>query len=147
MSGTELQQHLTFSYEMGSGGMSRLWASKEAEAREPKGARSEHGGSIHGAGIYDSLRSEGYQGQHVLIHQVGRVTPNQGVLREPKSGERYVGDAHHRIAGAAGAERDTGHPIYIPLEYEDPTKKRKEARIFSYEHRYPQNIRGDDWYD
>ena len=120
MTGKELQRSITHSWDapldMTPGDpteLNALWEKKTFEAKQPRG--------VHGAGIYSSLKSRGYEGAPLRLHDynvftnAGYEVPARGVM-----------DGHHRIAAAAALE-DEGKQVYIPVTHEDS------------------RIGGDDW--
>lgn len=123
MTGTELQRSITHSYDapldMEPGdpkALGELWEQKTAEAKRREGSWG-----THGAGVYDSIKQRGYQGEPIKLHDydvftnAGYMTPARGIM-----------DGHHRVAAAAALEKE-GQQVYIPVEHvaqgEDPWDK------------------------
>lgn len=120
MTGSELQRSITHSYDapldMEPGdpeALGELWEGKTYEAKQPRG--------VHGAGVYDSIKQRGYQGEPIKLYDydvftnAGYTVPARGVM-----------DGHHRVAAAAALEKE-GQQVYIPVEHvaqdEDPWDK------------------------
>jgi hypothetical protein len=114
MTGSELQRSITHSWDgpldMAPGDtkeLNKLWERKEYEAK-----RSDYSDE-HGAGLYDSLKSRGYEGKPLLLNDydvftdAGVHVPARGIM-----------DGHHRIAAAAALERE-GKQVYIPIVHQD----------------------------
>lgn len=109
MSGTEWQSFITHSTD---GSIPSLWDQKESESRYPAGSR------MHGAGLYDSMKSGGYDMDKATKSPATIIfedSPNGKEVRHVQS------EGHHRVAAAAAVERDTGKPIYMPVNYVDNT--------------------------
>lgn len=120
MTGTEWQSQVTHSTD---GPIDTVWTEKESQSRAPKES------NVHGAGLYDSMKNEGYLGRKSLNSQptiVFETSPSGKTLRRTQS------EGHHRVAAAAAVERDTGKPVYIPTNYVDITPgaraRQREAR-------------------
>lgn len=118
MSGTEWQDDVTHSTD---GPIDTVWKEKEAQSRAPGDQRN----APHGAGLYDSMKEEGFNRSKSL-----NSTPTI-VIEQSPSGKQYrrvQSEGHHRVAAAAAIEKDTGKPVYLPTNYVDITdaaRKRK----------------------
>lgn len=98
--GQELQNTITESGDMfDHENLDQMWDRKAEEAKVPGNVRG------HGAGVYDSLKSQGYNGMPLTVSHDRRGT--------------YVYNGHHRIAAAAAIERETGKNVWIPVEHND----------------------------
>jgi len=120
MTGTEWQDFVTHSTD---GPLEHIWPQKEQESRAPAAS------GRHGAGVYDSLKSEGYN------HFKGVNSPATIIFEESPDGKsvRHVqSEGHHRVAAAAAVERDTGKPVYLPTNYVDNTPGAR-ARMRAYQ--------------
>ena len=77
--------------------MDSMWARKSAEAK------SDRIGWVHGAGVYESLATEGWRGGKLSVHDDGA--------------RRQLMDGHHRVAAAADLEAEGKGPVWIPLDH------------------------------
>lgn len=98
----------------------RLLNDKKNEAAKPAGAKDDFGNPIHGAGLYDKIAKEGFQG-HIQLDLT---------TERPK-----IWEGHHRL----GAAHDLGEQ-FVGLDYVSPNNPDDpEWRKPSYQERYPQN--------
>ena len=124
--------------------MDEMWSRKEAEARQPKelpvhdvqwrggrGVRVQIGSvpnGTHGAGLYDSIKSEGLrQGPAARSASAPKGAvfgpaepPMTGDIQtyvDVDTGEKRQGEGHHRIAAAAALEKETGKSVWIRPTY------------------------------
>ena len=98
--GQELQNAITNSGDLEPGeDLPHMWDRKAEESKEP--GRS----GKHGAGVYDSMKEEGYNGMPLTVSHDHRG--------------KYVYNGHHRIAAAAAVARETGRNVWIPVEHND----------------------------
>jgi hypothetical protein len=109
-SGQELQDSITRSWDIdedeGDTGLESMWNRKlEESMAHPRSGQ-------HGAGVYDSIREEGFR-PHVRLgvhwgDQPGTDTP-----------DLHIEEGHHRLASAAALERETGQPQWINVDNYD----------------------------
>jgi hypothetical protein len=115
MTGSELKSTINRSSDLRPGeNMSSMWGRKLERAKEP-------GPYKHGSGVYDTLMSEGYDASKPRLSGMGDGVV--GPIRLQQSGfgdnrQTRVSDAHHRIAAADDIERQTGQPVWMPVEYD-----------------------------
>lgn len=86
------------------GSMSRMWEHKELESRGKPYQNRADWMQPHGAGLYESVKTEG-------------VREPISVLLGPKGPIQHQG--HHRIAAAAAVQRETGRKQHVPVEYQE----------------------------
>lgn len=119
MTGTDLKGTITSSADQGIPGntgetLDQMWDRKASESAYPAGAHYPPGGDAHhhplygggrveSAGLMDSIRQHGYNGEPVTLYA--------------DHGVRQVMDAHHRIASAAHIEAETGKQVWIPMNH------------------------------
>lgn len=115
-SGDELQKAVTYSTDAYDDNdnpedLPTMWARKEEEARYPHD-------TVHGGGVYTSMKQSGYRGEPVTIQHVGgeSVDGYGHSYEEPQGVE--TGDGHHRIAAAAALARE-GHAGWVHVENYD----------------------------
>lgn len=114
MTGVEWQEYTTHSSD---GPADIKWKEASAQAKAPASA------GTHGAGVYDSMKSKGYEVHNPVPTITFEESPNGKYFM------RTQGEGHHRVAAAADIERETGKPVYIPTNYKDATPAaRKRAR-------------------
>lgn len=82
--------------------MDSMWARKSAEAK------SDRIGWVHGAGVHESIATEGWRGSRLTI--IHTDTPDGGV-------QRRLSDGHHRVAAVADLEGEGKGPMWIPLSH------------------------------
>lgn len=114
MTGTEWQAAITHSSD---GPIEHVWQQKENESKAPASA------GTHGAGVYDSIKEHGFD--------LSRGAAPNFILDETPNGKdlKFVqGEGHHRVAAAAAIERETGKPVYLPVNYIDNTSAGRRAR-------------------
>lgn len=122
MTGTEWQNDVTHSTD---GPTDVVWKEKEQQSRASANQRN----APHGAGLYDSMKAEGFNRSKSL-----NSTPTIVIETNPSGKEyrRTQSEGHHRVAAAAAIERDTGKPVYLPTNYVDITPgarmRQREAR-------------------
>jgi hypothetical protein len=116
MTGTEWKNSITHSTD---GPLEHIWPQKEQEARSPESS------GRHGAGVYDSLKENGFN------HYKNVNSPATIIFEESPDGKsvRTVqSEGHHRVAAAAALEKDTGKQVFIPTNYVDNTPSGRAAR-------------------
>ncbi len=123
MTGTEWKAQVTHSTD---GPMPSTWDQKSREAALPLTASTKFD---HGAGMKDTLMTQGYQ------HD--RDDPPTIIIEDAPNGKstRMVqSEGHHRVAAAADIEAETGQPVYIPTNYVDNSSagRRAKARRQTY---------------
>jgi len=94
--------------DFSSSGWHGMWKDKEQEARAAPGS------SVHGAGIYESVKKYG------IIPRSLHPDPTGGEpeVHPAHDNSGWVqGEGHHRIAAAAAVQRDTGRQQWVPLRY------------------------------
>jgi len=115
MSGTEFKNASSTSVDLSyrDRTMDQLWTRKLAEAKAPAYTG-------HGAGIYESLKNEGFNKEHYggdwdtpTLMFAGHRTDPVPVMKQ--------GEGHHRVAAAAEIERESGgrRTIWMPVRYEN----------------------------
>lgn len=120
MTGKEWKSYATHSTD---GPIDTVWTEKEAQSRAPKES------NVHGAGLYDSMKNEGFD-----VRKSRNSTPTIVFETSPsgKTLRRVQSEGHHRVAAAAAVEKDTGKPVYLPTSYVDTTPgarmRQREAR-------------------
>ena len=125
-SGSEVKKMLNMSYDMDNGAsydthrrtsgggvepyrtkrkdpetMDDMWDRKLEESKSYE--------SDHGAGVYGSLKKEGWRSHSAGLTMVHRTTP-EGVTRR-------LHDGHHRVASAAALEEEGHSTVWIPLNH------------------------------
>ena len=114
MTGKEVQSRVTQSLDTQPGeGLGEMWARKEQESRVPGNFQTNPDAPGHGAGVYDSLATRGYNPPD------DREVSQSVALRFDRlnQDEMRMGWGHHRVAAAAALERDTGKQTFLPVNW------------------------------
>lgn len=100
--------------------LDEMYERKLREAKMPKETQG------HGAGVYASLESKGWDPEEPLVVDFtgNKEMPDWskpgakfGEIVMQESGVYHQYDANHRLAAAQEIENQTGQPFWIPLEY------------------------------
>lgn len=113
-SGTDVKSAVTDSSDRlaNTESMDQMWSRKEAESRKPRDTG-------HGAGVYDSMKGNGYVG-YGEIDKVPVLYANDQV--------RLV-DGHHRVAAAAALDSE-GQDTWVPLRHLDLKQQSRQDAFF-----------------
>lgn len=113
MTGSELMRTINYSADAEYYGetIPDMWERKESESRSPiiAGIKPEY--QRHGAGVYQSIKQKGYEGEPINLVLSNYEDPVRGQVKSSQ-----VWDGHHRIAAAAALEKE-GNQVYIPVEH------------------------------
>lgn len=129
MTGREWRDSIARSSDWMGSDLDELWKQKAAEARAPKGS------GVHGAGVYEALKAEGWNPSEGDVPPTLTFTDKLGASNKTLPVFLEQGEGHHRIAAAAELEEQGHPPIFIPTNYKDVTagltgeQDKKAARL------------------
>lgn len=89
-----------------------LWDRKATESRapvedvRPNADFTEMKNYPWGSGVYQSIKESGYDWSKPV-----------NIVHRSRTGERFMGQGHHRVAAAAELEQETGKTMYIPISH------------------------------